>query len=158
MPGSSERGDWFGGEVSLGDINGDGYQDLVVGASGENIDGIVDVGSVTVMYGSAQGINTASGAQFFIQGDSGVPGYRNQHDYFGSEVKLTDVTGDGRADLTVGSVGEGGGGPDHCGNGSLTYLPSNGTKITTTGARGISATAVGVNTDGYPMFGANAAN
>ncbi|WP_406516403.1 integrase core domain-containing protein [Streptomyces sp. NBC_00134] len=34
-------------------------------------------------------------------------------------------------------MGEGGG-PDHGVNGSLTYLPSNGTKITTTGARGIS--------------------
>ncbi|MCX5441036.1 hypothetical protein [Streptomyces sp. NBC_00063] len=44
------------------------------------------------------------------------------------------------ADLTVGSMGEGGG-PDHGVNGSLTYLPANGTKITTTGARGISATA-----------------
>lgn len=33
VPGGSERGDDFGGELSLGDINGDNYQDLVVGAA-----------------------------------------------------------------------------------------------------------------------------
>ena len=34
VPGASERGDWFGSELSLGDINGDGFQtDLVVGSA-----------------------------------------------------------------------------------------------------------------------------
>jgi hypothetical protein len=152
VPGGSERGDSFGGELSLGDINGDGYQDLVVGALGENLGGVTDTGSVTVLYGSQSGINTQSGSQFFAQSTVGVPGSDETKDYFGSEVKLTDVTGDGKADLTVGALGE------NSGNGALTYFPSDGTHITTTGARSLSPTSVGVSTDGYPELGGNAAN
>ncbi|MGY0485661.1 FG-GAP and VCBS repeat-containing protein [Streptomyces sp. WG-D5] len=152
VPGGSERGDWFGGELSLGDINGDGYADVAVGASGENLNGVVNTGSVTVLYGSPDGLNTASGAQFLAQSTAGVPGNDEKDDFFGGEVKLTDTNHDGKADLTVGAYGE------NDGNGALTYLPSDGTKITTTGSRGISTTAAGVSTDGYPMFGVNAAN
>jgi hypothetical protein len=152
VPGGSERGDWFGGELSLGDINGDGFQDLAVGAPGENLGGVVNTGSVTVLYGSASGLNTTSGSQFLAQSTAGVPGSDEKNDYFGGEVKLTDVTGDGKADLTVGAYGENGG------NGMVVYLPSNGTKITTTGSRSLSTTAVGVSTDASPLFGGNAAN
>ena len=67
-------------------------------------------------------------------------------------MKLTDVTGDGKADLTVGAYGE------NDFNGSVVYLPSDGTKITTTGSRSIAPSAVGVSTSGQPVFGANAAN
>ncbi|WP_432167344.1 FG-GAP and VCBS repeat-containing protein [Streptomyces sp. bgisy031] len=152
VPGGSERGDGFGGELSLGDINGDNYQDLVVGAPGENLGGVTDTGSVTVLYGSASGIDTQSGGQFFAQSTAGVPGSDETKDFFGNEVKLTDVTGDGKADLTIGAYGE------NTGNGALTYLPSNGSKITTTGSRSLSATSVGVSTDAYPELGGNAAN
>ncbi|NBM14819.1 FG-GAP-like repeat-containing protein [Streptomyces sp. GC420] len=152
VPGGSERGDWFGSELSLGDINGDGYQDLAISAPGENLGGVVDTGAVTVLYGSASGLNTSSGSQYFAQSTAGVPGGDEKEDYFGAEVKLTDVTGDGKSDLLVGAQGE------NDFNGSLTYLPSGGTKITTTGSRALSTTSVGVSTDGYPVFGANAAN
>ncbi|MCC9706569.1 FG-GAP-like repeat-containing protein [Streptomyces sp. MNU76] len=152
VPGSSERGDFFGNEISLGDINGDGFQDLVVGAAGENLNGVVNTGAVTVLYGSASGVNTTSGYQYFAQSTAGVPGSDEKDDFFGSEVKLTDVTGDGRADLTVGAYGENGG------NGSVVYLPSNGSKITATGSRSLSTSSVGVSTDAAPLFGGNAAN
>jgi hypothetical protein len=152
VPGSSERGDWFGSELSLGDINGDGKADLVVGSPGENLGGVVNAGAVTVLYGSASGVNTTSGYQYFAQSTAGVPGSDEKDDLLGGEVKLTDVTGDGKADLTVGSYGE------NDFNGSLLYLPSNGTKITTTGSRSLAPSAVGVSTAGQPVFGANAAN
>ncbi|WP_425831965.1 FG-GAP repeat protein [Streptomyces fractus] len=152
VPGGSERGDWFGSELSVGDINGDGYADVAASAPGENLNGVVNTGSVTVLYGSADGLNTTSGTQFFAQSTAGVPGDDEKNDYFGGEVKLTDANKDGKADLVVGALGENGG------NGALTYLPSNGTKITTTGSRGISTSAAGVSTDGSPLFGANAAN
>ncbi|MEU6662430.1 FG-GAP repeat protein [Streptomyces sp. NPDC046821] len=152
VPGASERGDGFGGELSLGDINGDGYQDLAVGVSGENLGGVTDTGSVTVLYGSPNGINTQSGSQFFAQSTAGVPGSDETNDNFGNEVKLTDVTGDGKADLTVGVFGE------NNYNGALTYLPSDGTHITTTGARSLAASSVGVSTAAYPELGGNAAN
>ncbi|MFE2030603.1 hypothetical protein ACFW9V_36855, partial [Streptomyces hygroscopicus] len=67
------------------------------------------------------------------------------------DTKLDDVTGDGKADLLVSSW-------ENSGNGAVTYLPSSGTKITTTGARSVSPSSSGVSTTGTPNFGANFAD
>ncbi|MDH6225884.1 MULTISPECIES: VCBS repeat-containing protein [Streptomyces] len=150
VPGSSETNDMFGYELDLGDVNGDDYLDLVVGVAGENIDGFTDTGSVIVLYGNAGGI-TGTGSQSLHQDSAGVPGSNEKYDMFGMDVKLDDVNGDGRADLTVGSG-------ENDGNGSITYLPSDGSRITATGSRSISPTALGVSTSGYPMVGANFAD
>ncbi|WP_225832292.1 FG-GAP and VCBS repeat-containing protein [Streptomyces sp. NK08204] len=147
VPGSSEKGDTFGWDLDLGDVNGDGYQDLVVSTPKEDIAGVPDTGMVTVLYGSSAGVNTTSGMQSFAQSSAGVPGGDEKSDLFGADVKLDDVTGDGKADLVVGSYENGG-------DGALTYLPSNGTKITTSGSRQIGASTVGVSTAGTPQFGA----
>lgn len=147
VPGSSEKGDSFGWDLDLGDVNGDGFQDLVVSAPNEDIDGVTNTGMVTVLYGSADGVQVSSGAQSFSQSTAGVPGSDEKNDAFGADVKLDDVTGDGRADLLVGSY-------ENAGNGSVTYLPSNGTKITTTGSRTLSPSTSGVSTTGSPQFGA----
>nr|WP_307624175.1 FG-GAP and VCBS repeat-containing protein [Streptomyces sp. V3I7] len=151
VPGTAENNDSFGYELDLGDINGDGFLDLAVAAAGENLGSAVDTGAVTVLYGTADGLNTDSGAQFFAQSTAGVPGGDETDDMFGVDVKLDDVTGDGKADLVVGSV-------ENAGNGAVTYLPSSGTKITTTGSRSITPSASGVSTTGTPMFGANFAD
>ncbi|NUS26323.1 MAG: hypothetical protein HOV92_19140 [Streptomyces sp.] len=151
VPGTAEKNDYFGYELDLGDINGDGFQDLVVGVAGENIGGIADAGMVTVLYGAAAGLNTSSGAQSFAQSTAGVPGEDEKNDALGADVKLDDVTGDGKADLIAGSY-------ENDGNGALLYLPSNGTKITTTGSRTVSPSTSGVSTTGSPNFGANFAD
>ncbi|MGP4083312.1 hypothetical protein ACTWQJ_01295, partial [Streptomyces sp. KR55] len=118
---------------------------------GENIGSAVNTGTVTVLYGSATGLNTGSGAQSFAQSTAGVPGSDENDDYFGQDVKLDDVTGDGRADLVVSSA-------ENAGNGAVTYLPSTGTKITTSGSRTVSPSTSGVSTTGTPYFGANFAD
>ncbi|MFJ8005660.1 FG-GAP and VCBS repeat-containing protein [Streptomyces fagopyri] len=151
VPGTAEKNDSFGYELDLGDINHDGYQDLVVSTAYEDLDGHADAGMVTVLYGSAQGVNTSSGAQAFAQSTPGVPGNDEKGDLFGLDVKLDDVTGDGRADLLVGSY-------ENAGDGTITYLPSNGTKITTTGSRSVWPADAGVSTTGSPAFGANFAD
>lgn len=151
VPGGSEKNDMFGYELDLGDINGDNYQDIVISAAGEDLNGIADTGAVTVLYGSASGLNTASGTQYFAQSTAGVPGDDEKYDGFGLDTKLDDVTGDGKADLLVSSW-------ENSGNGAVTYLPSSGTKITTTGARSVSPSASGVSTTGTPGFGANFAD
>ncbi|MFI0139433.1 VCBS repeat-containing protein [Streptomyces luteogriseus] len=151
VPGSSEKNDYFGYELDLGDVNGDGFQDLVVGVAGEDIGSVTDAGQLVVLYGSASGINTSSGTQSFAQSTAGVPGSDEKDDFLGADVKLEDVTGDGRADVLAGSY-------ENDGNGAVLYLPSNGTKITATGSRTVSPSDSGVSTTGYPNFGANFAD
>ncbi|MFJ4538733.1 VCBS repeat-containing protein [Streptomyces tibetensis] len=151
VPGSSEKNDYFGYELDLGDVNGDDYQDLVVGVAGEDIGSVADAGQLVVLYGSAAGINTSSGTQSFAQSTAGVPGSDEKGDFLGTDVKLDDVTGDGRADVLAGSF-------ENDGDGAVLYLPSNGTKITATGSRTVSPGDSGVPTAGYPNFGANFAD
>ncbi|SDO57422.1 FG-GAP repeat-containing protein [Streptomyces sp. cf386] len=151
VPGTSEKGDGFGWDLDLGDINGDGYQDLVVSSPTEDIAGVTNTGQVTVLYGSASGIDTASGIQGLAQSTADVPGNDEKNDLFGADVKLDDVTGDGKADLVIGSY-------ENDGNGGLTYLPSNGTKITTSGSRSVAPSTSGVSTAGTPQFGVNFAD
>ncbi|MEU6667101.1 FG-GAP and VCBS repeat-containing protein [Streptomyces sp. NPDC046727] len=147
VPGGSETGDGFGWDLDLGDVNGDGYQDLVVSSPNEDIGGVSNTGQVTVLYGAKSGVNTASSAQSFAQSTAGVPDADEKNDLFGADVKLDDVIGDGKADLVIGSYENGG-------DGAITYLPSNGTKLTTTGSRAFGASTVGVSTSGTPQFGA----
>jgi hypothetical protein len=147
VPGTSEKGDTFGWDLDLGDVNGDGFQDLVVSAPFEDISGVAETGLVTVLYGSASGVNVSSGAQSFAQSTAGVPGTDEKGDRFGIDAKLDDVTGDGKADLLVGSY-------ENDANGSVTYLPSNGSVITTSGSRSLAPSTSGVATTGYPQFGA----
>ncbi|MFJ8081833.1 VCBS repeat-containing protein [Streptomyces sp. NPDC096205] len=150
VPDAGENTDGFGFELDLGDINGDGFQDLAISSAGESAGDDADTGAVTVLYGSRSGLRT-TGAQLFTQNTAGVPGENEDKDYFGYDVKLDDLTGDGRADLIVGSA-------ENAGDGTVTFLRSGGAKITTTGARVVTPYAVGVSLADKPMFGANMAD
>jgi hypothetical protein len=150
VPDAAETDDWFGSDLDLGDINHDGFQDLAIASAGENAGAAADTGAVTVLYGSQSGLRT-TGAQLFTQNTAGVPGENEDEDYFGYDVKLDDLTGDGRADLIVGSA-------ENDGDGTVTFLRSGGSKITTTGARLVTPYAAGLSLAGKPMFGANMAD
>ncbi len=104
--GGSETGDLFGAALAAGDINGDGYDDLVVGVPGEGIGSRDDAGGINVLFGSATGL-TADGDQFFGQNTSGVRGGSEPGDLFGSSLAIGDIDGDGYDDLVVGVPGEG---------------------------------------------------
>ncbi|MER7408401.1 FG-GAP-like repeat-containing protein [Streptomyces sp. NPDC000070] len=135
VPGAAEAGDGFGTAVSTGDVNGDGYADVVVSAPGEDIGPAKDAGSVTVLFGSASGLRTGSGVKSYTQDTAGVLGSAESWDRFGSAVGLTDVTKDGKADLVVGVHGENS-------TGGLWTLRGSASGLTTSGAQGITTTAL----------------
>ncbi len=90
----------FGYSVaSAGDVNGDGYADLIVGAFGD----LSTVGSVSLYLGSASGIS-ASSQPITIAGPDG------QNSNFGETIASAgDLNGDGYADVLVGALGVSGG-------------------------------------------------
>lgn len=130
VPGASEPGDGFGVSVALGDVDGDGYQDLAVGSHGESLGAVAVAGGVHVFRGSAAGLVTGSGVQAVNRTSAGVPGDARRAEQFGIEVALTDANADGRADLVVGASDA-----DGLNSGSVTYLPSRGARVAAPGAR-----------------------
>lgn len=55
-----ELGDEFSGSFGVGDFDGDGFQDLAVGAAGETYAGTSNAGGVAVLSGSAAGLTVIS--------------------------------------------------------------------------------------------------
>ncbi|WP_341846395.1 hypothetical protein [Streptomyces regalis] len=100
-----ETHDAFGSAVAVGDITGDGIDDVAVGAPGEEFGHGDAAGVVDILRGSRTGL-TGSGAQAFTQNTAGVPGTAELGDTFGSAVRLLDINGNGYADLAAGAMGE----------------------------------------------------
>ncbi|MGP3925577.1 FG-GAP-like repeat-containing protein [Streptomyces sp. 8N616] len=91
VPGTSEAGDNFGADNAFGDVNGDGYADLAVGAPGEDdTTGHTDSGSVTVLYGPA----LANGATYTTATATRASGEK-----LGAAVTVADFNSDGKADV-----------------------------------------------------------
>jgi hypothetical protein len=140
VPGVDEAGDLFGASVVVGDVNGDGYADIVAGNPYEDFAGVDDAGTVAVIPGGAPG-PTGTGSKVFSQNTTGVPGAAERRDYFSEAVTLLDGDGDGRADLVVGAPGE------NTNAGSVWALRSTASGVTTTGSLVFGAKALGTNPD-----------
>jgi FG-GAP repeat len=123
-------GGWFGSALAAADLTGDGTADLAVGAPDSEVAGLPGAGTVTVLCGSTAGL--VAGAPI-SQNTAGVPGAAGARDAFGGALAAADVTGDGRADLAVGSARETVGG--RAGAGSVTLLPGTASGPAGTGAQ-----------------------
>lgn len=121
VEGASETSDGFGSSVSVGDVNADGYADVLTGAPNEDItraeENRSNAGSVWLLKGTASGL-TGTGSLALSQDAPDIAGSTETDDKFGSATSLTDVTGDGYADLLTGTEGE------DTGNGTILYVPA----------------------------------
>ncbi len=142
----------FGTAVSTaGDLNGDGFSDIIVGAPQyEQVGSLIPGGAAFVYYGSSTGIVATSVVTLSVSVPSPVAG-----DRFGATVSTAgDLNGDGLADLVIGAPGRADGtGEVHLYYGRLTPLsPSpNRTLAAPAGTTGFGAavnTAGDLNGDG----------
>jgi VCBS repeat-containing protein len=102
-------GDGMGyGINSAGDVNGDGFNDLIVGASSAHVGGVAS-GAAYVVFGKANGVG-GFGQDVDLSSLNGANGFRISG---GAEFSLTgvsvsaagDFNGDGYGDLIVGAPG-----------------------------------------------------
>ncbi|MFJ6088107.1 FG-GAP-like repeat-containing protein [Streptomyces sp. NPDC092369] len=121
VPGTGESGDRFGSDVAVGDIDHDGYADVVAGVPGEDVGTTQDAGMFVVLKGGAAGL-TGAGAQAFTQNTAGVPGTAEAGDRFGGSTAILDGY------VVVGAPGE------NSGSGSVWVLPATATGVTAEGS------------------------
>ncbi len=99
---SCEPNEYFGSSLAIGDFDGDGYDDLAVGVSNEELAGEDNAGVVHVIYGTPSGL-TAIGDQLFSQDNATSGSSAEAGDYFGFSLAAADFNGDGYDDLAIGS-------------------------------------------------------
>ena len=95
-----ENGDGFGAALDSGDFNDDDFDDLAVGAPGEDVGSAGDAGAVTIFLGFPGGLGAAPPIQNLFQSSP------ENGDRFGSALEAAPFGGDPGFDLAVGAPGE----------------------------------------------------
>ena len=156
--------DYFGTSVaSIGDLNGDGVDDIVVGANRDDAGGD-NKGAIHIMFMNTNSSVKSSTVE--INGATTNGPSLNNNDFFGTSVtSIGDLNRDGIPDIAVGAGGDDAGGDDR-GAIHIMFMNTNGSvkstveinNVTTNGPSlnnndnfGASVTSIGdLNRDGIP--------
>ena len=106
IPDRNEENDQWGSTLVSGDFSQDGIDDLIIGSPNESIGEKRQTGSITVMYGSADGIS-AHKSRRLHQGSFGIQDKNEPYDRWGSVLATGDFDGDNKTDLVIGAPAEG---------------------------------------------------
>ncbi|WP_203862641.1 FG-GAP repeat protein [Plantactinospora mayteni] len=96
----AEAGDKFGAALSVGDVDGDGADDLAVGVPGEDAGGGIGQGAVHVFLGGPSGLDSALDL-FFTENHALIAANGQFDEQFGAAVRFLDVSNDGKPELLV---------------------------------------------------------
>lgn len=95
IPGTPEENDFFGGALAVGDLDGDGIDDLAASALRED-----DIGMVWLIRGGSAGLLSAP-ATVLSENSPQINAFGQPGEGFGYGLRILDVTGDGTPELLV---------------------------------------------------------
>ncbi|XP_073187980.1 phosphatidylinositol-glycan-specific phospholipase D isoform X4 [Lepidochelys kempii] len=99
----------LGWAMTSGDLNKDGYEDLVVGAPGYSRLGHVQIGRVYIVYSNRSGLPPVN-MDLDKEADQVLEGCQHTFCNLGWSLLAADIDGDGKSDLVAGSPFAPGGG------------------------------------------------
>ncbi|MEM7334598.1 MAG: FG-GAP repeat protein [Chloroflexota bacterium] len=125
-----ELGDNFGYSLAVGDLNGDGKDDLAIGSPyethGANGSAIQDAGVVNIVFGSDSGLDTTTSPPNLSQAADGAAGIPVDYELFGYSLTIADFNNDGFDDLAASIPFEDVGGVVQIGAVQVFYSDENG--------------------------------
>ena len=128
IPDAAESDDRWGSALASGDFNGDGFSDLAIGSPGERWGDYTEVGAITILYGSKNGLKSEKSVRLH-QSTPGVPDKNEPNDQWGSNLISGDFNNDGYEDIAIGTPNESSG--DQKETGTITILQGSSLGITT---------------------------